>query len=63
MLFRLSVQRTSYPSLRINVMNSSRLRAYRIHSSMVFISRNFQLSPLAAVWYSAPDIDLTFCLF
>ena len=63
MLFRLSVQRTSYPSLRINVMNSSRLRAYRIQLSMVFISRNFQLSPLAAVWYSAPDIDLTFRFF
>lgn len=26
---------------------------------MMFISRNFQLSPLAAVWYSAPDMDLT----
>ena len=63
MLFRLSVQRTSYPSLRINVMNSSRLRAYRIQLSMVFISRNFQLSPLAAVWYSAPDIDLIFRFF
>ena len=63
MLFRLSVQRTSYPSLRINVMNSSRLRAYRIQLSMVFISRNFQLSPLAAVCYSAPDIDLIFRFF
>ena len=32
--------------------NSSRVSAYRMHWSMVFISRNFQLSPLAAERYS-----------
>ena len=58
MFFRLSVQRTSYPSLRINVMNSSRLRAYRIQLSMVFISRNFQLSPCLLYTSDAADEEV-----
>lgn len=41
-------------------MNASRVWAQRMHSSMVFMSRNFQLSPLAAERYSrAPSL----CVF
>ncbi len=41
------------------------VEAYRIHWSMVFISRNFQLSPLAAERYSRLLMPLDFfgCCF
>lgn len=60
MFFRASCHRTLYPSLCMSRMNSFRSRAYRIHSSMRFIRRNFQLPPLAAMWYSALERDATF---
>lgn len=52
MHLRLRSQRTWYPSLSIREMNSSRVAAYRMHWSMVFMRRNFQLSPLEAERYS-----------
>ena len=46
-------------------MNSSLVEAYRMHWSMVFISRNFQLSPLAAERYSLALMPFAFlcCCF
>ena len=60
MFFRVSVHFTSYLSLRMREMNSSRLPAYLMQLSMVFIRRNFQLSPLTADRYSLALIPWRF---
>ncbi len=60
MFFRPSVHRTWQPSLSIREMKSSRVSAYLMHWSMVFISRNFQLSPLTAERYSRVPMLWTF---
>ena len=63
MFFQLSVHRTWYPSLSIREMNSSLVEAYFMHWSMVSISRNFQLSPLAAERYSRLLMRFCFICF
>lgn len=56
MYFRSAVHRTAYPRRRSSSSNSFRVRARRMHWSMTYISRSFQLSPLAADRYSLADI-------
>ena len=63
MFFRPSDHRTWQPSLSMREINSSLVEAYRMHWSMVFISRNFQLSPLAAERYSRLLMRFCFTCF
>ena len=44
-------------------MNSSLVKAYLMHWSMVFISRNFQLSPFTAEQYSRLFMPLALLCF
>lgn len=62
MYLRVLSQRTAQPSDSISETKASLSAAYFMHSSMVFMSRSFQLWPFSAVWYSAPLMPRACCV-